>query len=443
MPGKYPNGGYRNTLAAELSMPPKSSPPTVTAPPVGASGNSYRPPIVEILPPTKSGGDLRGKVTPGLGSTTGKGTRVLDLQRLQNYPGVENLPWQVRDKLKGWRTIELDPQKYRVNGRGYIARMALKLARDVLGVSRKLPKHLLKALIEMLADLLLQQLEETITRKETTTYGPGQGWIFRSYGTAGGEGISANEKGLQVAEGAVDLATINGRANTEANGQVMLAYTTYDPKNYGRGPEPAYGAPISGQAISRTNSILRFGVWAQMSSVGPTLAHKRFAHIASYFAPAEANATRMLELRTSVALQTGPLNAPFPNIKGPNPPPRTTPANPFKVADRKYRMNTWLNLAYMATEFADVVDCMFDALPAHKRYGRDYTDKMERIYESFDGIDWGKALSCFAYNHYEDKVIGTVQRYIGKARRQNGKGVSYQWGDAFDTGISVEITDVP
>lgn len=124
---------------------------------------------------------------------------------------------------------------------------------------------------------------------------------------------------------------------------------------------------------------------------------------------------------------------------------------------------------HATTELSDVVDCLMEALPDYlqKRYknntrsrdGKGSFDvdgkgggkwvsshgglgvfnpnyssgligKLNYLDRHWDSIDINKAVECMILNHFEDKVIGAMNRGAQRATGRPGFPVSGSWGPA-------------
>lgn len=451
MSGKYPNGGYRTQSAREHSTPASGNNPTVTATPVLGSGNSFTtlksgPQSVTTIPNPRKYERLSD-----MGTKRSATTKYIDIDlgrvRERLNTGGSELGWQARDRMTGTHRIEIDlkGRDYKVNGRGWAMRQAIKVARTVLGVSRRIPKNLWSEILQIILELVLGEIErvQPQTRAEVAGYYPSSGWKFRSYGAD--VAATAQQIVLDMDQGIMAKEFVDARQTATALpvGAVALTGTAYDPMAKICSSDPAYFAAISGQAVTtRVPGNLSAGWWV-VSNV--QAGQSRFKHIASF---RRCVGTAPLTFTTPyIRLQYGPYNAPYtktgPKLTGNSGDPRPNPL-PFKRKDVKISMPEYLrvalNTALQATELGDLIDSIYDALPYRYRYGRSYKDKMERIIKHWDKIDWSKAITNIAYNHFEDKVVGTL---MGKASRQLRKtsinGFTTQYGVATGSGSSAFI----
>ena len=119
---------------------------------------------------------------------------------------------------------------------------------------------------------------------------------------------------------------------------------------------------------------------------------------------------------------------------------KTDVRDPFP--DKKFGAPGWLQktsaLAFGATEFGDLIDSIYDALPRNRQYGRSYLDKLSRISSYWNEIDWGKALGNVIWNHYEDKLVGRAMDKISKQLRKTDiGGTNYKYGVTSGGGSSI------
>lgn len=441
MSGKYPNGGYRNKAAVELSMPRQATPPGVTTR-GPAPGNTLPPLQGEIIAPNRGGSRGGGIESWGNTRTPSKGgtTITIDRGRFDGALDDSKLTPDQRERLRGLHRIDLKPNEYRVNGRSYAMRMAIRLARQILGVGKRIPKSVYLELLQVILEELLKLLDrEVLTKKETTLSGE---WQVVSYGTdmSAGAAVEAADK----------------RHPSAVTGPLPIGYISppvdliYDPKN-GRSqvgnpswPFPVeipYLAPISGQAVGQTQTAnLRYrGIWQKTTNLDPRASwqYSRWSHVLT-MATGNASAPWYTEVLIN---WPGPVNAPYPYSppQGGNNPPKDPPL-PKPDNDKKIKFpGIWLDTVWMATEWAETIDCIYKALPRNKQYGRDYNDKMHRIAEALDKVDWSAAAACWAQNQITDKYWGKVFDYVDKARRKRpGSGGTSQdpWSD-----IQIEIIE--
>lgn len=80
------------------------------------------------------------------------------------------------------------------------------------------------------------------------------------------------------------------------------------------------------------------------------------------------------------------------------------------------------------TEVQDVVDSLFEALPAELQKGvKTPQGKIMAILNNIESLDWGAALYNLAYNHIEDKVAGRFFAKLKNAARDLGINGSYKF----------------
>lgn len=135
------------------------------------------------------------------------------------------------------------------------------------------------------------------------------------------------------------------------------------------------------------------------------------------------------------------------NRRGPrhqNKPPRKNEKenkSQILALDRRTPLGMFVNAA---TEYCDVVDALYYALPVdHRRflarhsrtlprlgsYDLGCSDKAKVVFNNFFNLDTAQALENLAYNFVEDYVIGKIGGLLGEgARRLNRDGTGLQVG---------------
>lgn len=433
MSGNYPNGGYRNQTARELSMPSQANPPGVTG--TVGPGNTLKPPPLqgELQVPNRTSSKGGGIESFG-GTSSGKGSNTITIDRntFENRLSDDSkLTPDARERLRGLHRIDLNPSEYRVNGRGYAMRMAADLARKILGVGKRIPKGLYQELLNILLDEILRLMDRQVVTKEEKQLNPD--WEFISYGE---QGMTAGQA-IELADDS-DPTTHNQPIPMGwVTPPVTLMYDPYGIGNYlqfGWKPlpvQPPYYAPIGGQAVPQTKPTKTLGIWRKNYEAFPLApwSYSYFSYVAGFYS-VQATPGPLI-LKAAFAFP-GNLNAPYPWGKGEggNAPPNDPP-NPSKKDDVKISlpgwMNTALDVANMATEWGDSIDCIYSALPSYKQYGRSYADKLQRISEALDKVDWSKAAACWATNQVTDPAWGNFFGWVDKARKQRpGSGGTSQ-----------------
>lgn len=98
----------------------------------------------------------------------------------------------------------------------------------------------------------------------------------------------------------------------------------------------------------------------------------------------------------------------------------SNPARPSGPRDRKMRGSTkalaiLAEIAHTGTEAVDVVEALYDALPAQYRLKRStQTQRARAVAQHWDRVDVAKALNGILYNGIEDAIVG---RSIARAKR--------------------------
>lgn len=392
------------------------------------------PASVEYLPPPSDYKHVRKRERlSDMGTPkTGSAQRVyLDLSPMSDDIRWSEMDWQQREKFRYRQTVDLRPGDYKVNGRGHIMRAAVKLARQIVKGGKRLPKHLFKELVLSLLDMILSNLPGYLqTEIGTGLAQTPDGWVFRSYGALqSGAGIP------------LELLQEAATGFHPGVGKTKWGQSIYDPLGYGAGPQPAYMAAISGQAVGNTApSWNRRGLFIQDNLV------PRYSHVASYVNTYPVTGVNkpwpatLKEQKKALLTGVSMLNAPFTSTLSER---GSVTSNPVRVAvkqkDVKLSSPAWMNgpfnIAMAATELADTIDCLYKALPPWERYGRDYTDKMDRVFDAFETVDWGKAVGCMMFNQVTDKMFVTVKRAVDKRlRSQSINGMSYQYGVTYGGG---------
>lgn len=423
MSGKYPNGGYRTKSAVELSMPRQATPPTVTASAASQSGNSQvrtskYPKLSEMLGNGSSNRgttvrvDLRdwadrnaGKLTPGQRDRLNKG----------NYgSGTHSI------------TIDLKGSDYRVNGRGALMRAVLRAARKFVGVGKRLPRNLWKDLFLELLSQVLGELERSMDLAF-----PEQ--MMQIHNGAGGRLWSYDPRLATFAGGVLtipkgSMTTGNGETYYPGLGEVVVdtgsALPTRSTSNQAAWAASGYKPfmlqhnNISSQRWSLRNGSILSEITRGVS-VGAPLPGVQNSHQIGLYVLYRNMGSLQVTFRNG--WNTYPAHKPRVGGEGGGSDPYE-PDNPKKERDKKFThpiIGGALSLAYAATELGDTIDCIYAAMSRRYQYGRDYEDKIRRIYDGFDTIDWGKALSCMAVNQVTDPIYGrffeAIDRGVGNA----------------------------
>lgn len=418
MSGKYPNGGYRTKSARELSMPSQAIPPPVTRIADSDYGNTathvrQTPRLSDML------GNGKGTLTRGGSSVS------VDLRGFTDY-NAGQLPPGLRDKLnnagygtgKHNVTIDLDPRHFKVNGRGYLMRQAIKIGRTILGASRRLPKNLWKSLIEHILSQMLDHLAKTQPQQ-----------IVPASVTTNAELWAYNPRfGAPTASGSMEQMAFVERTSGPGPGLGEYVFT-----NAHRYPPATWGGPVH-QIPDVAAVVTRADPWPSGTAnlkrsialvVGePGLGAANAIMVAVWDVPGRREAVfqkvpfqyraafpalnQRLYQSTKVAGSSGATGGD--NAEFPQPQKDTKITIPW--------LNGLLSLAYAATEAGDTIDCIYKALPRHKRYGRSYLDKMNRIYEAFDKIDWPSAVGCMAQNQITDPIYGKFFSELDEATKR-------------------------
>lgn len=418
MPGNYPNGGYRTKTARELSMPSQATPPPVTRIADSDYGNTathvrQSPRLSDML------GNGKGTLTRG-GSTVS-----VDLRGFTDY-NAGQLPPGLRDKMnnagygtgKHHVTIDLDPRHFKVNGRGYLTRQAIKVGRAILGASRRLPKNLWKSLIEHILSAMLDHLAKTQPQEvvPVSVNTNARMWSYNPrFGAPSASGSMPQMAQVQRMSGPGPglgeyIFTAAHRwppaswgpriHQIDDIGATVLAANRWPTDNYvlDRNMALVVGQP----GVGSINAII-VAVWDIPGRTTPVFEVVPFAYRAAF--PALNN-----QLFQSTKAGSGN------HVGG-----TTNTENPKAQDDTKISipwLNGLLSLAYAATEAGDTIDCIYKSLPRYKRYGRSYLDKMNRIYEAFDKIDWPSAVGCMANNQITDPIYGKFFGALDEATKR-------------------------
>ena len=423
-------------------MPSVANPPTVTGDTVRGSGNSH----------VRKRETLSQMMGNGTSRSSGTGLKV-DLRGFADNHAGGLTPGQ-RDRMNRGNygstghtvTIDLGGGDYRVNGRGQIRRAAFGLARKVIGVGKKLPKHLFKELLLTILDQILAQLEmmPDLTGVQTGLVIPAkQGIALWSYDPrwAVAWGAPSDIKNLFMSTTGLSEAPV-GTVVDKAPGLGEYQVTSVSAL-----PSVSNAALAAWQASGyqpyTTNRDEITTKMHNMRNVSPVLSRvvrnvvvgtpsgSLFnSHLVATYLSYRGYPRVDYRPAGFVAASARPSPGGF--KYGGNNTPRPDPL-PYKRKDVKIGANAWqraaLGIAFAGTEFADFIDSIYDALPYRRRYGRSYLDKMNRIYQYWGEIDWAKAMGNLIYNHYEDKMVGRVLGRIGKQLRQTSlNGMSYQYG---------------
>lgn len=455
----YPNGGYRNKSAKELSMPSLADPPPVM-------GNTVSEPR-NMVNNLRVGGDLRGKMTPGLSTARGGGTNItIDLRPFADGH-ANSLSNAQRDNMTkgnygtGTKTINIDLKgsDYRVDGRGAIARAALKLARQVVGVGRRLPKNLYKELVLYILDQLLNQLSKVILPQTleqgltvTAPVRPDNGWggvwamdpTLASF--VGGTSIEIpGAVSIRQTGGAVTLGEVISSmdstipTNTIANRNTWLA-AGKTPYYVSRNEVNTAATPMQnlGNLTYTYHNII-------VGESLPGLFNSRL--IATLQMPRSQPAATVQAYRRVRPLVLGAA-FPYGEVTGGDSDPTKTKVivrEPFP--DKKYGAPWWLQQAaagaFAATEFGDLIDSIYDALPSNRQYGRSYLDKLDRISRYWHEINWGKAIGNIILNQIEDRVVGKILGVAGDQLRSTDiGGTNYKYGVTSGGGSTIYTGDI-
>lgn len=464
MSGMYPNGGYRNKQASELSMPRQATPPIVTSNPASVSGNNATPRMSSV--------DLRDQVNvdiaQGRGSVATRKSVTLDLSRFNDKHGG-SLTYGERDRMRGNAgprggqvriDIDLKGSDYRVNGRGAVVRAAIKAARQLIRAGRRLPKNVWAELVGLIVDGILGQLDRQLwpqAEHGVDVYVP--------------DGIGSATGGVWALN--TDIASYNG-GNT-------ISYKTPEPVTGIRGTG---GAPAEGELISGSFSALPSG---STSAINTWVANGKVPYytnrneIANEARPLvnESNTLNYIYRNVVVGRDGDPFNSqliatlriqrqtaatvtpwtryrpltasllfPYGDKEGGNDDGRPVKVDErWRHVDQKFGMSPGLQriaaAAFGLTEFGDLIDSFYDALPKNRQYGRSYFDKLKRIHRYWNEIDFGKALTNVVYNHYEDKLVGKVMGTAGKQLRKTDiGGTNYKYGVTSGGGSTIYTGDI-
>lgn len=444
MGGNYPNGGYRNVAAMELSTPSQATPPTVTAISVGGSGNSA--PYVNKYPRLS---DMLGNGS----SARGKQIEV-DLRTFADQNAGKLSP-SMRDRINRGRsgtgkqvvTIDLKGRDYRVNGRGQIMRAALKLARTMIGVGKRLPKNLYKELLLEILGQILGNLERdlnfaypeslmilsTSTIMKVWSMDPRYAQMLGgNLAIPGGKALSQAAVSTPHTPGLGEYAVASVSALPTGSTANVNAWTAA-----GYTPWITMRDEVMQNLISLANtSTLTVYRNIVLGADIPGVFNSK--HVATLRIAGRQNLAPVPTFRTIGAQATNPFYESGRLTTGGNG-GRTKTTFPQKAPDKKVGMTATqqaiLGVAWTATEIGDFIDSIYAALPRHRQYGRSYLDKMQRIYEYWPEIDWARALGNVIYNHFEDKAVGTVLGKIQKQLRKTSiNGITYQYGPTMGGG---------
>ena len=452
MGGNYPNGGYRNVAAMELSMPSQATPPIVTASPVSGSGNNV--PYVNKYPRLS---DMLGNGD----SSRGKQIEI-DLRTFGDNNAGKLSPG-MRDRINRGRsgtgkqvvTIDLKGRNYRVNGKGQIMRAALKLARTVIGVGKRLPKNLWKELLLEILGQILGNFERDLNwaypeslmilkhnQIKVWSMDPRYAmWQAGALVVPGGTQLSQASTSTPHTPGLGEfcVASVSALPTRTTGNQATWAANGYAP--FSNMKDEVMSNLISLQNSSTLTVLRNIVVGFDIPGVFNS------KHVATLELAGRITAMPLPTFRYATAQATNPMAFQIGKFNTGGNGGKTKTTFPQKAPDKKVGMTAAqqaiLGVAWTATELGDFIDSIYTALPRHRQYGRSYLDKMQRIYEYFPEIDWARALGNVIYNHFEDKVVGTV---LGKAQRQLRKtsinGITYQYGATMGGGSMpyIEIT---
>lgn len=460
----YPNGGYRNKQALELSMPKQATPPVVSSPrsePRNNRTQTYNPYNKSTV-----GLGLADSIHTPTASTSGV---TIDLRGFADYHS-RDLSWQQTDKLNrgnqygsGKYSIEIDLKgsNYRVNGRGAIMRAALKLARGIVKGGKRLPKNLYKELILTIVDQILSQLAVTKEFADWTV-----STVFRNNANAR---VWSYDPSMAIF-GAGDLEVPGAGYTSLPNGtspstqphtitmgeRVLTSVSALPTMTTARLAEWAAAgyAPyhIARDELTNTKvAWLSAGV-TQTSTKNLVVGVEGFSVLNSRligtWRVTKPGMTPDQFLKLSLRTALSPKLANGPKMGGSSDPYKPVKTDVrFNVPDKKFSMPSWLHsltaIAFGATELADLIDAFYDALPANRKYGRSYIDKLKRLHQFWDEIDWGKAITNVIWNHYEDKAVGRFQGMADFRLRQTDiGGTSYKYGVTSGGGSSVYTGDI-
>lgn len=442
MGGYYPNGGYRNVTATELSMPSQATPPAVTGNPASVSGNSQ--PHVYKYP----------RLSDMLGNGKSNAPSVeIDLRNWSDVNAGKLTPAQ-RDRMnrgsygtgKQGITINLSPRKYRVDGRGATMRAALKLAKTIVGVGKRLPKNLYKELVLEILSQILGQLERRLdfaypeklmVLKNTTimkTWAIDPRYAMFQGGDLvipGGGQLSQSPVSTPYTPGLGEFAVASVSALPSGSTANVNAWTAA-----GFQPWITMRDEVMQNLISLANtSTLTVFRNIVMGRDLPGVFNS--VHVATLRIAGRQNTAPVPTFKTVAINATNTWgNGQF-TIGGNGPNTKTDFAH--KQNDRKVGMTAAqqaiLRIAFTGTEVGDFIDSIYDALPRHRRYGRSYLDKLARIFAHWDEINWAQAMQNVIVNHFEDELVG---RFLGKAQKQLRKtstsGITMQYGVTMGSG---------
>lgn len=414
MSGIYPNGGYRTVTARELSMPSKATPPTVTAQPVSASGNTLPPLQGEIIRPRS--GDLRGKMTPGLapGSADNRFDHryKIRLPHIADGPEADKLDWKTRDRLRANIQIDLKGNEYRLNGQGAVRRAAIRAIRALLKGAKRIPRNIYSAIVQAAIEAVLDQYT-----MEEQRQADGEPYVDMSTGVTDLT-ICSPRRGLYYNPG--NSACVQG---VQATPKPLISN---NPRPWGNN---------------------RF--WAEFEFLGMDGVGRYHYATTRIQRRAVTHVNTDLTLIQNYKVVHGALNAPYPtpatkvgSSRAPN--REDFGGLPYRQKDKKFYvpwLNTALKGAMAATELGDSIDCLYEALPKHERYGRSYLDKANRIKAAFGSIDWGAAVGCLVWNHVTDPLYGRAFDAVDKASRKvTPSGIGYGTKPTYEgTGLDIEV----
>lgn len=235
-------------------------------------------------------------------------------------------------------------------------------------------------------------------------------------------------------------------------------YSYYAPYDNGDCESIWIGSPSVGSSNCSTwhyrnqtlnfNPAIRGRAWGPRQGLIYGCERYNLAHVASYpqsVPPEQRNPIPKYKLGQARPLQRmrwtplpDPLVKAVPIPQGPplrprDPPPYIEPA--FEVDDKGPRPSSHVrlrphrnekekkrlpkgpwnipgNFLHNLTEFNDFVDAIYDALPdRYKTPGRKTPQqKLLDIWNGLDHVDWGGAFGNYLYNHFEDAIVGALNR---------------------------------
>lgn len=458
----YPNGGYRNKAAMELSMPLQASPPIVSSSPSAPRNNK----TTTANPYNKSSVGLGvGREPP----PTGRNSMTIDLRGFADHHG-RDLTWQQKSAMErgnqygsGKFSIEIDLKgsNYRVNGKGAIMRAALKLARGLVRGGRRLPKNLYKELILTIVDQILNQLSKLLdsmfpepsTVLTVPSSSTGGVWAidpqFAQFRGGDSIEIPGGLGGVSVAYPDIDdyplamgeLAATSVSALPSGSTANINAWVANGKQPYTTVRDEIFTTLKDLVNHGNLSAVYRNIVIGQDS---PGLFNSR--HVATFRIPRGLSNGVRTDFRMRLKVNPHTFTNGF-KQGGNSDGTKTKTDQRWQMPDKKFGMAPWLQRiaagAFGATELGDLIDSFYDALPANRKYGRSYLDKLSRLHQYWDEIDWGKAISNVIWNHYEDKFVGKVMGTAGdQLRKTDIGGTNYKYGVTSGGGSTVYTGDI-